>query len=65
LDLSPKGVCGAAAVAAVLLALMAALADHRQRRRHDLDRVALLDWRSVQLFALIAAIILAGLAFNL
>jgi acyl-CoA synthetase (AMP-forming)/AMP-acid ligase II len=65
LDLSARNLCWTAAIAALVLAVAAAIADYRQRRRHDLDRVALLDWRSVQVFALMTAIILAGVAFNL
>jgi hypothetical protein len=65
MDFSGRELCWAAAACALGLALVAAVADYRQRKRHDLDRVALVDWRSVQVFALIAAIILAGLAFNL
>lgn len=30
-----------------------------------MDRVALLDWRSAQVFALMAAILMAALAFHL
>jgi len=65
LDFSPKEICGAAALIALLLALVAGIMDYRQRKRRDLDRVALFDWRSIQVFALIAAIILGGLAFHL
>lgn len=45
---------GAAAIALVI-AVLAGIADARRARRDDLDRVGLLDWRSVQMFALIAA----------
>lgn len=45
---------GAAAIA-LIIAVLAGIADARRARRDDLDRVGLLDWRSVQMFALIAA----------
>lgn len=51
-------------IVAVVLAVIAGIADYRQRKRSDLDRVGLFDWRSIQVFALVAAIIIAGLAFN-
>ena len=36
-----------------MLAVLAGLADRRRSRRADLDRIGLLDWRGVQMFALI------------
>jgi uncharacterized membrane protein len=64
-DFSPRTIAEALAIVAVVLAVIAGIADYRQRKRIDLDRVALLDWRSVQVFALIAAIIIGGLAFRI
>jgi len=43
------------AVIALVGAVLAGVADWRRTRRDDLDRVGWLDWRSVQMFALIAA----------
>jgi hypothetical protein len=63
-DFSAREIAEAGAVVAVVLALGAGVADYRQRKRVDLDRVGLFDWRSVQVFALIAAIVVAGLAFK-
>ena len=40
--------------AAALVAVVAGLADRHRARRDDLDRIGLLDWRSIQMFALIA-----------
>ncbi|MDN4630330.1 hypothetical protein QCD71_02280 [Sphingomonas sp. PsM26] len=40
---------------ALVGAVLAGVADWRRTRRDDLDRVGWLDWRSVQMFALIAA----------
>ncbi len=44
-----------AAGVAVLLAVLAGVADWRRDRREDLDRVGWVDWRRTQMFALIAA----------
>jgi hypothetical protein len=51
------------AIVAALVALIAVAGDWRQKRRRDLDRVSLLDWRTVQLAALVIAI--AAVAFAL
>lgn len=50
---------------ALAVALFAGIADWRHRRRDDLDRVAWFDWRSVQVFALIGAIVAFSLVMNL
>lgn len=55
----------ALAGAALATALLAAWRERARSRRHDLDRVGLVDWRSVQLAAILAMLILAGLALNL
>ena len=65
MDFSVKALCGAAAALAALLAVVAGLADYRERKRRDLDRIGLVDWRSVQLFAILTGVVLAGLAINL
>ena len=44
-----------AAGVAVGVAVLAGVADWRRNRRDDLDRVGWIDWRSAQMFALIAA----------
>jgi hypothetical protein len=64
-DFSAKQIAGAVAAALAILALAAGIIDWRHRKRNDLDRVSLIDWRSVQVFALIAAIIAAAVAFQL
>lgn len=52
--------CGAA----LALALFSGWRDWARVRRRDLDRVGLIDWRSVQLFSLLVGMILASLALN-
>jgi amino acid transporter len=63
--LSGKEFAEAAVALALAVALLAGIADWRHRRRDDLDRVAWFDWRSVQVFALIGAIVAFSLAMNL
>ena len=65
MDLSAKQIAGAVAAALAILALAAGIVDWRHRKRGDLDRVSLIDWRNVQVFALIATIIAAAVAFQL
>lgn len=56
----------AAVVAAIaaLVAVAAGLIDLRVRRRHDLDRVGLLDWRTMQFLALGVAIIAGAVVLH-
>ena len=65
MDFSAKQIAGAVAAALAILALAAGIVDWRHRKRSDLDRVSLIDWRNVQVFALIATIIAAAVAFQL
>ena len=53
------------AIGTLLLALVAALADRRRRLRHDPDRVGWVDWRTVQMAALLATILLVSLGLHL
>ncbi|WP_267393836.1 MULTISPECIES: hypothetical protein [unclassified Sphingomonas] len=55
---------GVGAGAAVLLAIAAGMGDRRRWLRRDLDRVGVVDWRAVQMAALLAAMIMAGLGFH-
>ncbi len=41
-------------IVALAIAMLAAWRDHRRRTRADLDRVGAIDWRTVQMLALIA-----------
>lgn len=61
---SSKQIAEAVAAALALTALAAGVIDWRHRKRVDLDRVSLLDWRNLQVFALIGAIIAAAVAFQ-
>ncbi len=54
-----------AAAAALLLALVAGLLDRRRRLRADPDRVGWVDWRTVQMAALLGAILLVSLGLHL
>lgn len=53
-----------AIAALALLAVFAGIADWRRKRRDDLDRVGMIYWPTVQVLALIAAVILGVIAFN-
>ena len=53
-----------AAVFAFALAIVAGIADLRRRKRIDPDRIGWLDWRSVQMLALIAAVMLTIIALH-
>ncbi|QDZ06360.1 hypothetical protein FPZ24_01815 [Sphingomonas panacisoli] len=65
MDFTSKQLAEGAVALAVVVAVLAGIADWRHRRRDDLDRVAWFDWRSVQVFALIGAIVAFSLAVNL
>ncbi|MDE0878503.1 MAG: hypothetical protein OSB00_07525 [Sphingomonas bacterium] len=53
-----------ATAAAVMIAVLAGVVDWRRTRRADLDRIGFVDWRTVQMFALIAAAMAGTIAFN-
>jgi hypothetical protein len=53
-----------AAVAALALAILAGVADWRRTRRTDLDRIGIVDWRTVQMFGLIVAAMAGTIALN-
>jgi hypothetical protein len=48
-------------LAALALAIMAWIGDHRRMRRKDLDAVGCMPWTSVFLLALLATCLLLGL----
>ena len=47
---------------AVVVAIIAWLGDHRRMRRSDPDAVGFMPWRDVFFWALLAAVVLFGLA---
>lgn len=49
---------------ALLLAVVAGLADRRRARRADPDRVGWVDWRALQFVGLAAFLIFASIGFN-
>jgi hypothetical protein len=65
MDWSGKEIAEGAVALALAVAVAAGVIDWRHKKRDDLDRVTLLDWRGVQVFALIAAVIAVSVAFNL
>jgi hypothetical protein len=48
----------------ILLALMAAFAEHRRKHRRDLDKVGLMPWNFIQVIAFLGAVIAAVLALK-
>lgn len=50
--------------ATLLLAIAAALADRWRRLRDDPDRVGWVDWRTVQMAALLATILLVSVGLH-
>ena len=65
MGLSGKQVAEIAVAVAIAVAVLAGVADWRHRKRRNLDRVAWLDWRGVQLFALAAALVALSFAMNI
>ena len=48
----------------VVVAILSGWADHRRVSRDNLDRIGIIDWRTVQLVAIATAIIGASVALN-
>lgn len=65
MEFSAKEIAEGAVALALVVALLAGVADWRHRKRDDLDRVAWFDWRSVQVFALIGAIVAFSVVMHL
>ena len=49
----------------MLIAAVAALAEHRRGKRRDLDRPGWVPWNLIQILAILAAIVAAALAIKL
>lgn len=50
--------------ACLLLAALAALAEHRRARRRDLDRAGWMPWNFIQIAAFLVALVSAALAIK-
>lgn len=48
----------------LMVALLAAFAEHRRKNRRDLDRVGLMPWNFIQVIAFLCAVIAAVLALK-
>lgn len=55
----------ASAVAAILLAVLSGLAEHRRRKRRWLDRVGFMPWALIQVLSMLSAAVLVSLALHL
>ena len=53
-----------AAAASAIVAVAAGLADRGLQRRRNLDRIGWVDWRTVQMTALIGLMVATGLALQ-
>lgn len=52
------------AIIALLVAGASGIADWRERKRHDLDAVGFVPWTTIQMLALLAAVVMGSLALN-
>ena len=57
--------CWGAAALALVLAVVASLADRRRNRRSSLDAVGWVPWRGIQVAAMFAVLAFAILGFKL
>ncbi|WP_374943466.1 hypothetical protein [Sphingomonas sp.] len=57
-----SGAAWVAAAVALAVAVMAGLADRGRKRRSDLDRIGWVDWRTVQMLALMGMAISVAVA---
>lgn len=53
-----------AAGVALVLAVLSGFAEHRRRKRRDLERVGWVPWMAIQMAALFAALLLVSLALH-
>lgn len=47
------------------IAILAGLAEHRRRKRRDLERVGWVPWMAIQMTGLFAALLLVSVALHL
>jgi len=64
-DLEPRQLLWIAAAAFLLLAVVAAFANHRLKRRRGIDRPGLVPWLGIEFFAFFLAILAGALALNI
>jgi hypothetical protein len=50
---------------ALLVAILSGVAEHRRRKRRDLERVGLMPWMAIQMAALFAALVLVSVALHM
>jgi hypothetical protein len=53
-----------AAGVALLVAVVAGVAEHRRRRRRNLERVGWVPWMAIQMAGLFAALVLVSVALH-
>lgn len=53
------------AAAALILAGISALGEHRRSNRRDPDKVGVMPWMLIQMLAILTAIVLVSVALNL
>jgi cytochrome c oxidase assembly factor CtaG len=63
-DLTTDQMLWAIAGFLLLLALLAAFAEHRRKNRRDLDNVGLMPWNFIQVIAFLCAVVAAVLALK-
>jgi hypothetical protein len=51
--------------ASIAVAVLAGIGQRRRTHRSDLDRIGMVDWRSLQMAALMAAALCVSVAMNL
>jgi hypothetical protein len=49
---------------ALLVAILSGVAEHRRRKRRDLERVGLMPWMAIQMTALFVALVLVSVALH-
>ena len=55
---------GELAVAAVIVAVVVSIAEHRRDNRSDIDKVGFMPWTTITMLAILTALISAALAFK-
>ncbi len=58
------GIWGRIAIGAVLVVIVASLADRRREKRTDIDRVGFMPWTFIMVMAVLTAVVSASLAIK-